>query len=81
MGVMKFIVEETLSSFLTNVQELNEHGFFDEDRLTRTRQREIEHLFRVAKKDRSAIERLGSKLKEYGLFEQYQDAFFHLIGR
>lgn len=81
LSVMKFIVEETLSSFATNVQELHERGFFDgDDRLHLRRRREVENLLRIAAKDRSVIPALGAKLKEYGLFERYQDSFFKLIG-
>lgn len=78
--IMKFIVEETLASFSSNVQELQERGFFDGDeRHKRQRRREIDQLFRVAQKNKSAIPALGAKLKEYGLFERYQDAFFKLV--
>jgi hypothetical protein len=81
LSVMKFIVEETLASFSSNVQELKERGFLDgENRQEARQRREIEHLFAVAKKDRGAISALGKKLKDYGLFDEYQDAFFRLVG-
>lgn len=80
LSIMKFIVEETLSSFSNNVKELYERGFFEGDsRLRNIREREIRHLFRKAKTDRETIPHLGKKLKEYGLFQQYQDAFFQLL--
>ncbi len=80
LSIMKLIVEETLSSFSSNMQELSERGFFDlEPRSRGRREREIQTLFDRAKKDRAAIELLGRKLKEYDLFEKYQDAFFGLI--
>ncbi len=80
LSIMKFIVEETMASFSTNVQELQERGFFDgEERHRRGKKREIDHLFRLAKNNKSAIPALGAKLKEYGLFERYQDAFFRLV--
>jgi hypothetical protein len=80
LSIMKFIVEETLSSFASNVQELKDRGFFEgEDRIENRRRREIERLLAVAQQDRSSIPSLGKKLKEYGLFDEYQDAFFKLI--
>lgn len=83
LSIMKFIVEETMASFATNLQELNERGFFEEgdDRLNKTRHREIRHLILQAQTNRSLVPVLGMKLKEYGLFEQYQDAFFKLVNR
>ncbi len=79
MSIMKFIVEETLSSFSINLQELQERGFFDEDHEEKRQQREIQNLIRKAKLDKSIVPLLGSKLKEYKLFDQYQDTFFSLI--
>lgn len=80
LSIMKFIIEETMASFATNVQELKERGFFDgEERHHRNKRREIDQLFKLANKDKSAIPVLGSKLKEYGLFDRYQDAFFNLV--
>ena len=80
LAVMKFIVEETMASFSINIQELNERGFFNgEERHRRSKRREIDQLFRQAKTNKSVIPALGAKLKEYGLFERYQDAFFRLV--
>jgi hypothetical protein len=80
LSVMKFIVEETLASFSANVQELKERGFFEGDtRVEKRRRREIEHLLSLAQNDRGIIPTLGKKLKEYGLFDEYQDAFFRLV--
>ncbi len=80
LSVMKFIVEETLASFSSNVQELKERGFFEgENRIEQRQRREIEQLFVSARHDRSLIPTVGKKLKEYGLFDEYQDAFFKLI--
>ncbi len=82
LSIMKFIVEETMASFQSNVQELQDRGFFDGDeRIHRQRRREIETLLKVARKDRSAIPVLGAKLKQYALFEKYQDAFFQLVNK
>lgn len=77
LAVMKFIVEETLASFKSNVRELEEHGLFDpqEER----QHREIRALFQRARADQRAVPLLAAKLKEYGLFESYQDEFFRLV--
>jgi hypothetical protein len=80
LSIMKFIVEETMASFAHNVQELNDRGFFDgEKRVEQNQRREITHLFTAAQNDKRAVALLGKKLKEYGLFEEYQDAFFRLV--
>jgi hypothetical protein len=77
---MKFIVEETLSSFSVNMQELNERGFFDgEARTLKRRHQEIHNLLQKAAQDKSVIPVLASKLKEFGMFDQYQDAFFKVV--
>jgi hypothetical protein len=79
LALMKFIVEETLSSFASNIQELKERGFFDQQRDDERRRREVEHLIKRARHDRNCLPELGKKLKDYGLFERYQDSFFQLI--
>jgi hypothetical protein len=80
MAIMKFIVEETLSSFATNIQELHERGLLEPERASQERRhREIRALLQNARRERSLVPALGKKLKEYGLFDQYQDEFFRLI--
>jgi len=80
LSLMKFIVEETLSSFSTNVKELNERGFFEgEDRHIQRKHREIQNLIKLARTNEDVVPTLGQKLKEYGLFEHYQDDFFRLV--
>lgn len=82
LSIMKFIVEETLASFHSNVQELDDRGFFEgEDRLEKQKHREIRSLFQKATHDPRLLVDLGKKLEEYGLFEQYQDQFFRLVRR
>lgn len=80
LSVMKFIFEETITSFKTNLTELQERGFFDGTNRNQERQhREIRHLINRAKQDNSLVSELGKKLKSYGMFDQYQDEFFQLI--
>jgi len=82
ISVMKFIVEETLASFSSNVQELKDRGFFDgEMKDIRRQNREVQYLLSRAKHDPSLVADLGRKLKAYGLFDQYQDEFFGLLKR
>jgi hypothetical protein len=82
LSLMKFIVEETLSSFQNNVRELDERGFFDGDEKKAQRRRdEIKNLIIKARNDASLVPLLGQKLKEYALFEEYQDEFFQLCRR
>lgn len=80
LSIMKFIVEETLTSFHTNFQELKERGFFDGEQETRRKQqKEIIFLFQKAKADPSFVPHLAKKLKEFELFDEYQDQFFQLF--
>lgn len=80
LALMKFIVEETLASFSSNVRELQERGLFDSDAdRTRARHEEIQRLLREARASKDLIPALGAKLKEYGMFETYQDDFFRLV--
>lgn len=80
LSLMKFIFEETTQSFPANLRELEERNLFDpaQAELSR-RRREIEALFRRAAQDPSARRALGDKLKEYRLFDEYQDRFFALV--
>jgi len=80
-SVMKYIVDECISSFVENLRELDEHGFFDlpEDDLKHKRIR-VEELFAQAKKNKMVLPTLGKKLHDYGLFKEYEDRFFELLG-
>lgn len=80
VALMKFIVDECMASFVSNVRELDEHGFFDTpEKLEKDRVGEIESLFDRAAKNRKLIPLLGSKLQQYDLFKHYEDRFFRLI--
>ncbi|MCB4757078.1 MAG: hypothetical protein LHV69_08660 [Elusimicrobia bacterium] len=79
LSVMKFIIEETMTSFTSNIKELHERGFFDEGRDVKRQHAEIQLLIKKARADSSLIPALGKKLKESGFFDQYQDEFFQLI--
>ncbi len=80
LSLMKFIIEEIQQSFPHHAKEMEEHDMFDpKGRMERKKKYEIEILFRKARADRSKVSELGKKLKEYGLFEQYEDSFFSLL--
>ncbi len=77
---MKFIIDECLASFSSNMKELDEHGFFDDpDKVFRQRKKEIEELFTRAKRNKTLIPILGKKLHRYGFFREYEEQFFRLI--
>ena len=81
-ALMKFIVDECMRSFEGNLRELDEHGFFDAPKNPEKEQKkEIENLFAMAEKDTAMLALLGRKLRESGLFKDYEDRFFSLISR
>jgi hypothetical protein len=80
LALMKFTMDEAARSFPGHVRDLERRGMFEPDRgLDRRRRREIEALFKDAKKDRAAVEPLKAKLRDYGLFEDYEDRFLELF--
>lgn len=80
LSLMKFIVDITVKSSSSNITELEEKGMFN-PATTNNRKimNEIEKLFCEAAGNRSKIRELGQKLKQYGLFEEYEDRFFALL--
>jgi len=82
LAVMKFILDTSMRSFPSNLKELDERGQFDPgQRAVALQRREIETLFMQALRDRAAISRLGEYLQKTGLFTEYEDRFFALVGR
>lgn len=80
LALMKFALDESARSFPVNVRDLDRRGLFDpEGKLRDRRRREIERLFAEASSDRGALQTLGRKLREYGLFEEYEDRFLSLF--
>ena len=76
LALMKFTLDESARSFPVHVRDLERRGLFQSDqRDSGRRRREIEKLFEQAAQDRSALEALGKKLREYGLFEEYEDRY------
>lgn len=80
LALMKFILEQTLTAFPTHVRDLDRRGMFDPERKEADRRRaEIERLFQAAAADRGRVRELGKRLREYGLFDEYEDRFFALV--
>ena len=80
LALMQFTLEEAARAFPTNVRDLEQHDLFapgsNEDR---RRRGEVDRMFAKAKTDRDARQRLGIKLRDYGLFETYEDRFLALF--
>ena len=80
LAIMKFIVDTSLRSFPANVRELDERGLFNPEKRHDNQQRfEIEKLFQQAQTDRTRISALAERLKQTGLFADYEDRFFALV--
>jgi len=80
LALMKFALDEAARSFPGHVKDLERRGMFAPDRGEGDRRRrEIEDLLSRARKDRALVEPLGRKLREYGLFEEYEDRFLALF--
>jgi hypothetical protein len=80
LSLMKFALEESGRSFPLNMRELDERGLFDPAGVElRRRKADIESLFRAARDNAAALPVLAAKLKEHGLFDEYQDRFFALV--
>ena len=76
LALMKFTLDHAARSFPVQVRDLERRGLFDpEGKESDRRRREVVQLFAAARKDRGAVELLGRKLREYGLFEEYEDRF------
>lgn len=79
LALMKFSLDEASRSFPTHVRDLDRRGLFDPSGKERGRRRkEIEALF-SSSGDPAVREALGRKLKEYGLFEEYEDRYLSLF--
>ncbi|MBI4218436.1 MAG: hypothetical protein HY610_04905, partial [Elusimicrobia bacterium] len=78
--LLKFIMDECMASFSSNMRELDEHGFFNSPEKTLQERRKIvEDLIVKAQKDRLMIATLAKKLSDFGLFKEYEDEFFRLV--
>ncbi|MHB2026291.1 MAG: hypothetical protein ACYCPQ_06590 [Elusimicrobiota bacterium] len=75
-ALMKFSIDESARSFPVHVRDLDRRGLFNPSAALESRRRqEIEALFLDAARDRSFLDTLGRKLREYGLFDEYEAKF------
>jgi hypothetical protein len=80
LALMKFTLDEAARSFPGHVQDLERRGRFSPDGgAEERRRREVDALFAGAGRSPAAREELGRKLREYGLFAEYEDRFLSLF--
>ena len=80
LALMKFTLDEAARSFPGHVRDLERRGMFSPDRGQAQRRRvEMSALLERAREDRSVVGELGRKLREYGLFDEYEDRFLSLF--
>lgn len=80
LALMKLALDEAARSFPGHVKDLERRGMFAPDRGEGDRRRrEVEAMLDSARKDRSLLEPLGAKLRDYGLFAEYEDRFLALF--
>lgn len=71
------VIQESVSS---NFSEMARQKMFEvRDGIPMGVRREIDEAFSAAARDPSLIKKLGSRLQELNLFNQYQDRFFALV--
>ncbi|MDE2510093.1 MAG: hypothetical protein KGL74_03125 [Elusimicrobia bacterium] len=80
LALMKFTLDEAARSFPGHVKDLERRGMFSADGGEGgRRRREVEALLETARGDGAARAALGIKLREYGLFAEYEDRFLSLF--
>ncbi|MBI4055233.1 MAG: hypothetical protein HY402_03780 [Elusimicrobia bacterium] len=93
ISLLKLLLDEVTKSFPTQMRELEEHDLFNPAQAASNRRRaEVEALLRRLSMEKTVsgcssglkeeyqekLKFLGKKLKDYGLFEEYEDRFFSL---
>lgn len=80
VSLLKFMSEMIHNSASHNFGELAGRGLLDasDGRVPNAVRIEIESDFRAAEGDADRVRQLGKKLRQYGLFDDYQDRFFSL---
>jgi hypothetical protein len=81
VSLLKFTFELTRHSIYGNVQDLENRGLFHIDNagIPEDARRNIEELFKKTREDLSYADSLVKELKQWGLFEEYQDRFLSLF--
>jgi hypothetical protein len=80
--LLKFVTDTIRQSVPEHVMNLKKRKLLEEiEGVPRAVREEIEMDFETAGKDAAKMKALGSKLRHYGLFENYEDRFYELVRR
>jgi len=81
ISLMKFIHDITQRSLTGNVMELGVRGLLDVDSggIPRHTRHLIEQLFGEAMNERAKVSQLEAELRQWGLFNEYEDRFLDLF--
>src|SRR3989338_11044907 len=80
--LLKFVTDIIRKSVPEHVLELKKRNLLDEvERMPRAVHEEIESDFLSVGSDAAKIKALGTKLRHYGIFENYEDRFYDLVRR
>lgn len=75
-ALMKFVLEETMRALPVHLRDYERRGWLGGEFIPRiSRKEEIETMFKKAVNNRGVLKILGTKLKEYGLWDEYEDRF------
>ncbi len=77
LALMKFTLDESARSFPVHLRDMERRGLFNPEKFQEDgHRREIESLFEKAVSgDKDILPVLGKKLKDYGLFPEYEDRY------
>ncbi len=78
--LLKLMVDMIRHSAPANIKDLNRRRLLDDvNGAPRAVREEIEKLFLQASRNPALVKPLGARLRQYGLFEEYEDRFFALV--
>ncbi len=81
MALIKFCLKIIEKSFPINISELEERGFFDENRIPPQTKKKVDSLFSSAEKNSKYIQTLGNFLVTHKIFDIYEERFFNLMDK
>ncbi|MBI4023518.1 MAG: hypothetical protein HY360_00965 [Verrucomicrobia bacterium] len=80
--LLKFVTDTIRGSVPQHVMDLKKRRLLEEiEGIPRAVREEIERDFHATGSDPARIKALGTKLRHYGIFENYEDRFYELIRR
>jgi len=80
--LLKFVTDIIRKSVPEHVVDLKKRRLLTEiDGIPRAIREEIERDFHVVGSDDGRMKALGAKLRQYGIFEHYEDRFYELVRR